>query len=426
VTNWCDDEMDRELPGDELVPDPSSETTRAVTVEAPSDEVWPWIVQLGQGRGGFYSYSWLENLFGADIHNVDRIVPELQRLAERDSIRMVKEDYWLRSPMTSMTVEKVDPGRTLVLRGHDGGTWTFHLEPIDDEMDRELPGDELVPDPSSETTGATAVASRSYRSISGLRTPPLRDGTGNDAGHQDACRTDSTNWRRLVVSVVPSRAACGLFDGHDNFVPPHERRRPRVVVLEQCPLTASLDTSFVEGGEESLAFPFDAVGRRVPREPPHCDRPRRFDDESNVRIGGDGGRLGRVLRWEVKRHGDRLRSPIRAHGSRHGDGRTFTTKCPDGRSHRYRLASGGDGCRHRDRFAHFVRSRNVPEKSPEGSSRIGRCRLDEHRPWVSAKFDAVELFEGFVRDTFGRPTNVHPPPNPQREQSAENPEDGFR
>jgi hypothetical protein len=131
-----DDEIDRRLPGDELVPDPSSETTRAVTVEAPSDEVWPWVVQLGQGRGGFYSYSWLENLVGADIHNVDRIVPEFQRLAEGDSIRMVKEEYWIQSPMTSMTVERVHPGRTLVLRGHDGGTWTFHLEPRDDETTR--------------------------------------------------------------------------------------------------------------------------------------------------------------------------------------------------------------------------------------------------------------------------------------------------
>lgn len=118
------------------MPAPGSETTRAVTVEAPSDEVWPWIVQLGQGRGGFYSYSWLEKPVGADIHNADRIAPEFQRLAEGDSIRMVKEDYWLRSPMTSMTVEKVDPGRTLVLRGHDGGTWTFHLEPIDDGTTR--------------------------------------------------------------------------------------------------------------------------------------------------------------------------------------------------------------------------------------------------------------------------------------------------
>jgi hypothetical protein len=49
---------------------------------------------------------------------------------------MVTEDYWLRSPMTSMTVDGVDPGRTLVLRGHDGGTWTFHLDPIADETTR--------------------------------------------------------------------------------------------------------------------------------------------------------------------------------------------------------------------------------------------------------------------------------------------------
>jgi len=130
------EEVSRQLPGDDAAPEPSDETTRAVTVAAPSDDVWPWVVQLGQGRGGFYSYTWLENRVGADIHNVDRIVPELQELAEGDSIRMVREDYWFQSPMTSMTVERVDPGRTLVLQGHDGGTWTFHLDPIDEETTR--------------------------------------------------------------------------------------------------------------------------------------------------------------------------------------------------------------------------------------------------------------------------------------------------
>lgn len=133
-----EDEIHRHFPSDEIVSEPSDETTRAVTVEASSEEVWPWIVQLGQERGGFYSYTWLENLVGADIHNVDRIVPELQELEEGDSIRMVREDYWLQSPVTSMTVERIDPGRTLVLQGHDGGTWTFHLDPIDDETTRFL------------------------------------------------------------------------------------------------------------------------------------------------------------------------------------------------------------------------------------------------------------------------------------------------
>ena len=136
--NWgaTDEEIQRRLPGDDIVPTASSETTRAVTIEAPRDEVWPWIVQLGQGRGGFYSYSWLENLAGADIHNVDRIVPELQQLEVGDPIRMAREDYWLQSPLTTMTVEQIDPGRTLVLQGYDGGTWTFHLESIDAETTR--------------------------------------------------------------------------------------------------------------------------------------------------------------------------------------------------------------------------------------------------------------------------------------------------
>ncbi len=130
------DEVNRQLPGDDTVPETTDETTRAVTVDASSDEVWSWIVQLGQGRGGFYSYSWLENLAGADIHNIDRIVPELQELNEGDSIQMVREDYWLQSPITSMTVKQIDPGQTLVLQGHDGGTWTFHLDPVDEQTTR--------------------------------------------------------------------------------------------------------------------------------------------------------------------------------------------------------------------------------------------------------------------------------------------------
>ncbi|TYL37826.1 hypothetical protein CV102_13900 [Natronococcus pandeyae] len=131
-----DEEISRQLPGDDLVPEPSDETTRAITVEAPSEDVWPWIMQLGQGRGGFYSYTRLENLVGADIHNVDRILPELQELEEGDSIRMVHEEYWLQSPVTSMTVRRIEPDRTLVLQGHDGGTWTFHLDPVNEETTR--------------------------------------------------------------------------------------------------------------------------------------------------------------------------------------------------------------------------------------------------------------------------------------------------
>src|SRR5690349_9989833 len=66
-----DDEVRRPLPGDELVARPKALATHAITIRAPAAEIWPWLVQFGQGRGGFYSYDWLENLFGCDIHNVD-------------------------------------------------------------------------------------------------------------------------------------------------------------------------------------------------------------------------------------------------------------------------------------------------------------------------------------------------------------------
>ena len=69
------------LPGDELVPHPKLSATHAVSIHAPASEVWAWLVQMGQGRGGFYSYDCIENWMGLDIHNADRILPEFQNLA---------------------------------------------------------------------------------------------------------------------------------------------------------------------------------------------------------------------------------------------------------------------------------------------------------------------------------------------------------
>src|SRR5207248_2313440 len=68
----------KQLPGDELVPQPEIQSTRAITVNAPAEEVWPWLAQVGQDRGGFYSYEWLENLAGCQMRNADRIHPEWQ------------------------------------------------------------------------------------------------------------------------------------------------------------------------------------------------------------------------------------------------------------------------------------------------------------------------------------------------------------
>lgn len=81
-----DDEVTAALPGDDLLAEPASQITRAVTIDAPPSAVWPWVVQLGADRGGFYSYDWLEDLFGLGIHSADDVVDRWQDLAVGDLV----------------------------------------------------------------------------------------------------------------------------------------------------------------------------------------------------------------------------------------------------------------------------------------------------------------------------------------------------
>jgi hypothetical protein len=104
------EEVRRALPGDELVPRPKARATHGITIQASAAEVWPWIAQIGQGRGGFYSYDWLENLFGCDIHNVDRVIPELQDLKRGDGVK-------LHPKAPALSVVTVDPPHALVICG---------------------------------------------------------------------------------------------------------------------------------------------------------------------------------------------------------------------------------------------------------------------------------------------------------------------
>jgi hypothetical protein len=80
-------ELDAPMAGDELVAEPKLGYTRAITIEAPPEAVWPWLAQFGQGRGGFYSYDALENLVGCKIHSTDRILLEHQDPQPGDLIR---------------------------------------------------------------------------------------------------------------------------------------------------------------------------------------------------------------------------------------------------------------------------------------------------------------------------------------------------
>lgn len=132
------------------MPHPALESTRAVTILAPAEEVWRWLVQLGQDRGGFYSYDRLENLAGADIHNVDRIVPEMQHLKVGDFVPMAPVEWGV--PMGGFTVVRIEPGRAVVWRQgwpndldkmsssevQERGTWAFVLEEVDEGTTRLL------------------------------------------------------------------------------------------------------------------------------------------------------------------------------------------------------------------------------------------------------------------------------------------------
>jgi len=137
MTHWgaTAAERTRALPGDELVPLATEQSTRAVTVHAPAAQSWRWLVQIGEDRAGFYSYTWLENLFGADIHNGDRVRPEWQALRAGDLVRAVPDGYLggvLETP--GWRVAAIDPGRWFVLRG-----WgVFLVEPVDARTSRVL------------------------------------------------------------------------------------------------------------------------------------------------------------------------------------------------------------------------------------------------------------------------------------------------
>jgi hypothetical protein len=83
-----DDELGMTLDGDDLLPNPDLTSTRAISIAAPRSAVWPWIAQLGQNRGGFYTYDWLENLAGVEIHSTDTIEPELQIRSVGDDVNL--------------------------------------------------------------------------------------------------------------------------------------------------------------------------------------------------------------------------------------------------------------------------------------------------------------------------------------------------
>jgi hypothetical protein len=128
---WCltwgatAEEAARTLPGDDLLAEPGMVSTRAITIGAPPHCIWPWLVQMGPGRGGAYTYDWIENLFGLGMHSADEILPQFQDLKAGDVQRLGANGPVLR-------VAVLDPEQAMVLRSDDGNwIWAFVIVPTD-------------------------------------------------------------------------------------------------------------------------------------------------------------------------------------------------------------------------------------------------------------------------------------------------------
>jgi hypothetical protein len=126
ILNWgaTKAEVGSRLPGDELLEDADGVSTRAIEIGAPAADVWPWLAQMGPApRGGAYTYDWIENLLGLDMHSVDRVLPEFQDPQIGDTIGF---------GTNRMRLGRVDRDHALAWRSEDDNwVWAFVLDAQD-------------------------------------------------------------------------------------------------------------------------------------------------------------------------------------------------------------------------------------------------------------------------------------------------------
>jgi hypothetical protein len=129
------EERNRPLPGDEIEPDADYITTRATTIRAPTTAVWPWLIQMGQDRAGFYTHNWVERMLQSGIPDTAEIRLEWQGLEVGD---LVRTNHDIGGKPMGWPVAAVDPGRSLVAtsKSMPAGTYAFVLDPIDGEASR--------------------------------------------------------------------------------------------------------------------------------------------------------------------------------------------------------------------------------------------------------------------------------------------------
>lgn len=174
------DDLTRVMIGDRVIVNPTHSATQAVTVDAPPDNIWPWLVQMGYQRGGLYSYDWLDRLFGIlDRPSANRVLPELQHLAVGDKIPL--------GPREELVVSALEPFRALVLSYDAHGmewVWQFALYPLDKDHTRLVTrGTERIPNTVGARLGMLVMEPAAFvmtrRMLLGLkhRAEGLSEGT---------------------------------------------------------------------------------------------------------------------------------------------------------------------------------------------------------------------------------------------------------
>jgi hypothetical protein len=134
--NWgaTKGECEMPLPGDDLVGDPAVQTTEAAYIDASPSAVWPWLVQMGQDRAGFYGLEGLKDLAGLHHSDADRVHPEWQQLCVGDTVRLAPEGWAGLPAGIALSVTEIVSEKCIVLHASGEGLrwnamWSFHLQP---------------------------------------------------------------------------------------------------------------------------------------------------------------------------------------------------------------------------------------------------------------------------------------------------------
>jgi len=130
------EEFNRSIPGDEWVQEKDYKNTLAATVKAPPSAIWPWIAQMGLYKGGLYTYTWLENIFGCKLHNTDRIHPEWQNPKEGEIEPVCQSQEG--KPNSGWLVARVEQNKMLVWRGLNDAQWMMgiYIDSVDERTSR--------------------------------------------------------------------------------------------------------------------------------------------------------------------------------------------------------------------------------------------------------------------------------------------------